>query len=92
MGSQCHQEHPPCLKDKEELDRDNPVDDEECVGHAGKHLWTRQCDEQGAALKFFGHTLLKSAGFGLWIYPTCQIPMNLQTRIVLQKLCQFVAQ
>ena len=61
VGNQCDKKHPPCLEDQEELNCDDPIDYEECVRHSGEHLWARQGCEHCAALKFFGHRILKFA-------------------------------
>ncbi len=48
-----NQQHPPRLKDQEQFDRDNRVDDKEGVGNARKHLRARERYKQSVSFQVF---------------------------------------
>lgn len=52
MDQYGDKQHPPGLKDQEELNSNDRVDHEERICDACKHLWASECDKERASLKF----------------------------------------
>lgn len=51
MDSHTSQQYQNGPKNQEKLGTQDAIDDEEAVGHAGKHLWTRERDKHCVTAK-----------------------------------------
>lgn len=54
MQYECCQQHPPCLEDQKQLDRDDHIYDEERVGYTSEHLRPGEPGEKRVLPKIIG--------------------------------------